>query len=123
MLNYKNHQRVPNTSCNSRPSLNLVRHAKIAHPTGNYIWKNKRAQVGETVSWIIATLVIIGILIIFIYISVLMAKVKGGGIIGFKAESEKGNQILSGKTLIAHNLADNKNREMIDKIIYEDEKK
>lgn len=52
-----------------------------------------------------------------------MAKVKGGGVIGFKTDAEKENQILSGKTLIAHNLANNQNRDMIDHILNEDEKK
>jgi hypothetical protein len=38
--------------------------------------KNKKAQVGETLTWIVATLVIFGVLLIFIYASILMAKAK-----------------------------------------------
>jgi len=38
--------------------------------------KNKKAQVGETLTWIVATLVILGVLFIFIYASVAMAKAK-----------------------------------------------
>jgi hypothetical protein len=37
---------------------------------------NKKAQVGETLTWIVATLVIIGTLLIFIYSSIALAKVK-----------------------------------------------
>ncbi len=84
--------------------------------------RSSSGQVGETVSWIIATLVIIGILVIFIYISVLMSKIKGTGIISLKLNMEKENSILSEKTLIAHKLADNKNKEVIDNILKEDGK-
>jgi hypothetical protein len=38
--------------------------------------KNKKAQVGETLTWIVATLVIIGTLLIFIYFSIALAKAK-----------------------------------------------
>lgn len=38
--------------------------------------RNKKAQVGETLTWIVATLVIIGTLLIFIYASIALAKVK-----------------------------------------------
>jgi cell division protein FtsB len=38
---------------------------------------NKKAQVGETLTWAIATLIIIVVLIVFIYASVGMAKTKG----------------------------------------------
>lgn len=38
--------------------------------------KNKKAQIGETLTWIVATLIIIGILLIFIYASLALAKSK-----------------------------------------------
>jgi hypothetical protein len=78
---------------------------------------NKRAQVGETVSWIVATLVIIGILIIFIYVSVLMSKVKVVGIGAINFYSESGVDILAQKTSFAYNLTNNKNKELIDGIL------
>ena len=51
--------------------------------------KNKKAQVGETITWIVATLIIIGILLIFIYASVAMAKAKS------IKSSEISNQVSS----------------------------
>jgi len=38
--------------------------------------KNKRGQVGESITWIIATIVLIAILLIFIYASVALSKMK-----------------------------------------------
>lgn len=38
--------------------------------------KNKKAQLGETLTWIVATLVILGVLLIFIYASLVLAKAK-----------------------------------------------
>ena len=40
------------------------------------MFDNKKAQIGETLTWVVATLIIIFVLIIFIYASVLMSKVK-----------------------------------------------
>lgn len=37
---------------------------------------NKKGQIGETITWAIATIVLIVILIIFIYASVALSKVK-----------------------------------------------
>jgi hypothetical protein len=52
------------------------------------IKKNKKAQVGETMTWIIATLVIIGTLLIFIYFSIALAKAKSAdeGLVKTKAK-------------------------------------
>ncbi len=41
--------------------------------------KNKKAQVGETMTWIVATLVIIGTLLVFIYGSIFLANSKSLG--------------------------------------------
>jgi hypothetical protein len=38
--------------------------------------KNKKAQVGETMTWIVATLIIVAVLLTFIYASVALAKAK-----------------------------------------------
>ena len=52
--------------------------------------KNKKAQVGETLTWIVATLVIIGTLLIFIYGSITLAKLKslGSGDVDNKIKSK-----------------------------------
>jgi hypothetical protein len=39
--------------------------------------KSKRAQTGETITWIVATIVIIGILLIFTLVSSIFAKENG----------------------------------------------
>ena len=39
--------------------------------------KSKKAQVGETMTWIVATIVIIGILLIFTFVSSLFAAKEG----------------------------------------------
>ncbi len=85
--------------------------------------KNKRAQIGATMTWIIATLVIVGILLIFIYISVLMSKTKAVDAGELKADSEYKADILSLKTSFAHQLAGNKDKELINNFIKEQNEK
>ncbi len=41
------------------------------------MYKNKRAQTAETMTWVVATIIIIVLLIAFIYISSLIAGAKG----------------------------------------------
>jgi hypothetical protein len=83
--------------------------------------KNKEGQIGETTTWIIATLVIIGILLIFIYVSFIMSKIKMIDLSQIKlpgTESRQtGGDFLSQKTSFAHQLAGNKNKEAIDKAL------
>lgn len=80
--------------------------------------KNKKAEIGATMSWIIATLVIIGILLIFIYVSVLLSKSKAINIGNLKTDSKE-YSILELKTSLAHQLAGNRNKELIDNTIRE----
>jgi len=80
---------------------------------------NNKGQVGETMSWVVATLIIIGILIAFIYISVLMADLKKISLADIHTESEQGVDILSEKTVLAHTLANNKDKQQIDQILGE----
>lgn len=88
----------------------------------NYRKIGKRAQVGETITWIVATLIIIGILLIFIWISILMSKVKVIGIGNLKTDLTKESVSLNVKTSLAHQIANNKNKEIIDNILKEDDK-
>jgi len=37
---------------------------------------NKRAQVGESITWVVATIILIVVLIIFVYVASALAKVK-----------------------------------------------
>lgn len=79
----------------------------------------KRGAIGETITWTVATLIIIGILIIFFVISSLMAKLKTINFSEVKSDIEEISPVLETKTLIAHNIAENKNKESIDKILEE----
>jgi hypothetical protein len=83
---------------------------------------SKKAQTGETISWVVATLVIIGILVLFIYISTLMAKVKTVTIADLNSDISKKSLVLSEKTALAYQLSGNTNKEAIDKIILEYDK-
>jgi hypothetical protein len=82
--------------------------------------KNKKAQAGETVSWVIATLVIIGILIIFIYASVLMSKVKVINLQGVQSDLTDKSKVLEEKTHLSNLILNNKDKEMIDNILKND---
>ncbi|MCK9595598.1 hypothetical protein M0R19_00205 [Candidatus Pacearchaeota archaeon] len=79
----------------------------------------KKGQVGETVSWIVATLVIVGILLIFIYFSTLIAKTKLIELRDFKFGSEEKIDLLSQKNSFAYNITNNKNKELIENILKE----
>lgn len=71
---------------------------------------NKKAQLGETMTWFIATIVIIGILIIFTFVSSLFAESKGA-IVDLKrvfsgADFTEGDFIKT-KTILAFNFNTN----------------
>lgn len=72
---------------------------------------NKKAQIGEAMAWIVATIVIIVILLIFIYVSSILAKAKN---ISFSGDSEKGRlDIIKVKNSLSYSLND-ENREKIE---------
>jgi len=83
---------------------------------------SKKGQTGETVSWIIATLVIIGILILFIYASVLMANVKGVSIGNLQTDLSKESLVLTEKTNLSNVVLNNKNKDTIDNILKNENK-
>ena len=71
---------------------------------------NKRGQVGETLTWAIATIVLIAILIVFIYASVALSKVKMLKT-EIKANSADSVNWISAKTQIAYSVSSaNKNK-------------
>ena len=82
----------------------------------------RKGQVGETVSWIIATVVIIGILILFIYISILVSKTKAIGLLNLQSDVADKPELLMQKTSFSHQIAGNLNKEIIDKILEEENK-
>ena len=71
---------------------------------------NKRAQIGETISWVVATILLVVVLIIFIYASVALSEVKNIKS-GSKENSEDSADWVNSKTEIAYSInADNKNK-------------
>jgi hypothetical protein len=81
---------------------------------------NKRAQVGESITWVVATIVLIILLIVFIYASILLSKTK---YIKFdeKVNSEGFADWISYKTQMAYSINDN-NKNKIDVWISENAK-
>ncbi|MBU1129240.1 MAG: hypothetical protein KJ949_01255 [Nanoarchaeota archaeon] len=76
---------------------------------------NKKAQLSETMTWIVATLVIIVILIIFIFISSSFAKVKNLTTQDLKLSSEGEDvDLFEFKTELAYNLTSEENKKIID---------
>jgi hypothetical protein len=84
--------------------------------------KSKKAQTGETISWVVATLVIIGILILFVYISSTLAKAKTVNFGDLKSDLSGKYLVLTEKTAIAYQLSGNENKGVIDKIILQYDK-
>ena len=83
---------------------------------------NKKAQIGETLTWIIATLIIIGVLVLFIYSSSLLAKTKSLNIPELKMDSSEEVNWIEAKISFAHIKSNNLNKEIIDNWINKNEK-
>ena len=72
--------------------------------------KNKKAQVGESVTWIVATIILVVVLLIFIYASVVLSKVK---VFRINIQEDLDNSVdwIDSKTEMAYSINDNgKNR-------------
>jgi len=82
---------------------------------------SKKAQIGETMTWVVATIIIIVTLIIFIYVSSLLKEIRNIKLPDLKIDSKEDVNWLEAKTSFAHSLADNKNKKEIDKWIGIDE--
>jgi len=80
---------------------------------------NKKAAIGETITWTVATIIIIGALIIFLVLSSLLAKVKLINFREVKSDVEKESPVLTMKTSISHDIADERNKTQIDNILEE----
>ena len=72
---------------------------------------NKKGQVGETVTWVVATLIIVIVLVSFIYASSVLSKVKVLTSLSFESELE-GNW-MEKKMFFSENLSGAKNKEKI----------
>jgi len=84
--------------------------------------KNKKAQVGETLTWLVATLIIIGALLLFVYFSIALANVKSidSGNIKTKTEELSGKDVnwIEAKNEMAFSR-DNSNEQIIGEWINE----
>jgi len=67
---------------------------------------NKKAQIGESISWVVATIILIVILIIFIYASIALAKVKSVKL-DVKEDSDNSVSWIDSKTQIAYSINNN----------------
>lgn len=77
----------------------------------------KKAQIGETITWVLATLIIIGAVLIFIWISFLMSKSRIIGVGDVRTDLGKESEQLTTKTSIAEQLTNNENKSMIEDIL------
>jgi hypothetical protein len=84
---------------------------------------NKRGQVGQTLTWVVATLIIVGVLIFSIIFSVTLAGIKDWsgkkiwGTVG--SDLNENSQILETKTILAYEL-NSENKEQIEEILKND---
>jgi len=70
----------------------------------------KKGQVGESITWIVATLILIAILLVFIYLSITLSKTKSLNV-SLKADSEDSVNWINSKTEMAYSInANNKNK-------------
>jgi hypothetical protein len=139
MLNYKNHQRVfmkpatqpgrlnksdkktrypvrfprtpvgsllPQSRSNSRP--HSITRAKT--------W-DRSGQIGETVTWFVAALIILMVVIIFVFLSFLMSKTKAINVGDVRTDLGKNSDQLTMKTSIAEQLSNNENKQEIEDIL------
>ena len=74
----------------------------------------KKAQVSETIMWVIATLIIIVALIVFLYFSSVLGKGKEVATTDIKFNAEKNADRLDKKTFFAYELAEQKYKKIID---------
>jgi hypothetical protein len=86
------------------------------------ILDNKRAQVGETLTWIIASIIILVVLVVFIYASVGLAKTKNITTrdIGSDELGAGNGDWINMKTSLAFSL-NNKNKNIIERWINAEE--
>jgi len=71
--------------------------------------RNRKAQIGETMTWVVATLIIIVILIISVYASFLLAQTRKKIFV----ETEREDDLLMEKSLFAYFLADDTKKNII----------
>ena len=81
-----------------------------------FLEKKRKAQISEIMTWIVATIVILSILLIFVYASSLLAqKTKIVKAQDLKIDLAEEVNLLDTKTLITYNLASESAKSIIDR--------
>jgi hypothetical protein len=80
--------------------------------------KDRRGQgIGETLTWVVAGLIILMIVIVFFFLSFLMSKIKVISIGDVRTDLGKSSEQLAVKTNLAEQLTNNENKQQIDDIL------
>jgi hypothetical protein len=83
----------------------------------NYKLNKKGAAIGETITWIFAIFIIIGMVVISIWISFLMSKFRIINIGDVRTDLGKESEQLTIKTSIAEQLSNNEDKSRIEDIL------
>ena len=79
-----------------------------------FLEKNRKAQVSDIMTWVVATIIILSILLLFVYASSLLAqKTKTIKANDLKIDIGKEVDLLEAKNLIASDLASETNKQII----------
>ena len=106
--------------------------AKRILPQTSFFPKNQKAQIGETKTWVVATIVIIVILLLSVYAAFALAKWKGFKIGELEIEEEEGlyngigyiqfnngGKVLDTKTSLAMGLIEGEDEGAINDLLEE----
>lgn len=77
---------------------------------------SKRGTLGETVTWLVAAMIIIVAILVFVWLSFLMSKVKAINVGDVRTDLGKNSEQLAIKTSIAEQL-NNENKQQIENIL------
>jgi len=83
--------------------------------------RSKKGEIGETLTWIVATLIIIGILIIFLFLSSRISSIKKILVEDVKSDLPEESVSLGLKTGLAYNITNEKNKRVITNILGQDD--
>ncbi len=76
----------------------------------------RRGQIGETFTWVFATVIILVIMLVALWISFLISKTKLIAVANVNSDLEKESTVLTVKTSLAEQL-NSQNKQMIEDIL------
>lgn len=80
--------------------------------------KNKKGEIGETINWIVATIIILGILLVSVYITSIMSNLKIIREADVTSDLKSDSQVLEMKTSLSLRI-NNIDREKIENALEE----